>query len=105
MTVAKIRQLLETLRKRFGIRLFDAIGGGGSITLLTDGSEIYARSDAGQFFQPAEVARPAHACGGKRRQLEGVADADALENPQEEDARRYVTFHHRGLRGKTKSIS
>jgi len=50
MTVAKIRQLLETLRKRFGIRLFDAIGGGGSITLLTDGSEIYARSDTGQFF-------------------------------------------------------
>src|SRR6188508_2711207 len=50
MSVAKIRQLLDTLRKRFGIRLFDAIGGGGSITLLTDGSEIYARSDTGQFF-------------------------------------------------------
>ena len=50
MSVARIRQLLETLRKRFGIRLFDAIGGGGSITLLTDGSEIYARSDTGQFF-------------------------------------------------------
>jgi DNA-binding transcriptional MerR regulator len=50
LSVGKIRQLLDTLRKRFGIRLFDAIGGGGSITLLTDGTEIYARSDAGQFF-------------------------------------------------------
>jgi DNA-binding transcriptional MerR regulator len=50
MSVAKIRQLLDTLRRRFGIRLFDAIGGGGSITLLTDGKEIYARSEAGQFF-------------------------------------------------------
>jgi DNA-binding transcriptional MerR regulator len=50
MSVAKIRQLLETLRKRFGLRLFDAIGGGGAITLLTDGTDIYARSDAGQFF-------------------------------------------------------
>ena len=50
MTVGKIRQLLDTLRRRFGIRLFDAIGGGGSITLLTDGKEIYARSDTGQFF-------------------------------------------------------
>ena len=49
-SVGKIRQLLDTLRKRFGIRLFDAIGGGGSITLLTDGREIYARSEAGQFF-------------------------------------------------------
>jgi DNA-binding transcriptional MerR regulator len=50
LSVGKIRQLLETLRKRFGIRLFDAIGGGGSITLLTDGKEIYARSETGQFF-------------------------------------------------------
>jgi DNA-binding transcriptional MerR regulator len=50
VSVAKIRLLLDTLRRRFGIRLFDAIGGGGSITLLTDGTEIYARSDSGQFF-------------------------------------------------------
>jgi DNA-binding transcriptional MerR regulator len=50
LSVGKIRQLLDTLRKKFGIRLFDAIGGGGSITLLTDGKEIYARSQAGQFF-------------------------------------------------------
>ena len=49
-SVAKIRQLLDTLRRRFGIRLFEAIGGGGAITLLTDGKEIYARSDTGQFF-------------------------------------------------------
>jgi DNA-binding transcriptional MerR regulator len=50
LSVGKIRQLLDTLRRRFGIRLFDAIGGGGSITLLTDGKEVYARSDTGQFF-------------------------------------------------------
>jgi DNA-binding transcriptional MerR regulator len=50
LSVGKIRQLLDTLRRRFGIRLFDAIGGGGSITLLTDGKEIYARSETGQFF-------------------------------------------------------
>jgi hypothetical protein len=50
LSVAKIRQLLDTLRRRFGIRLFDAIGGGGAITLLTDGKEIYARTEGGQFF-------------------------------------------------------
>jgi DNA-binding transcriptional MerR regulator len=50
LSVAKIRQLLDTLRRRFGIRLFDAIGGGGALTLLTDGRDIYARSDTGQFF-------------------------------------------------------
>jgi DNA-binding transcriptional MerR regulator len=50
MTVSRIRQLLETLRARFGIRLFEAIGGSGSVTLLTDGREVYARTASGEFF-------------------------------------------------------
>lgn len=50
LSLSKMRQLLETLRKRFGIRLFDAIGGGGAITLLTDGTDVYARTESGQFF-------------------------------------------------------
>ena len=50
LSVARIRQLLETLRTRFGIRLFDAIGGAGALTLMTDGREIYARTEAGEFF-------------------------------------------------------
>ena len=50
VTVSKLRQLVDTLRRRFGVRLFDAIGGGGAITLLTDGAEIYARTEGGQFF-------------------------------------------------------
>ena len=50
LSVGRIRQLLETLRERFGIRLFDAIGGAGPLTLLTDGQEIYARTEAGAFF-------------------------------------------------------
>jgi DNA-binding transcriptional MerR regulator len=50
LSVGKLRLLLETLRRRFGVRLFDAIGGGGAITLLTDGEEIYARTEGGQFF-------------------------------------------------------
>jgi hypothetical protein len=47
--VGNVWLLLDNLRRRFGIRLFDAIGGGGSVTLLTDGKEIYAKSDTGQF--------------------------------------------------------
>ena len=50
LSVGKMRLLLDTLRRRFGVRLFDAIGGGGAITLLTDGKEIYARTESGQFF-------------------------------------------------------
>ena len=50
LTVGRIRQLLDTLRTHFGIRLFDAVGGAGAITLLTDGREIYARTARGDFY-------------------------------------------------------
>jgi DNA-binding transcriptional MerR regulator len=50
LSVARIRLLLQTLRAKFGIRLFEAIGGAGTITLLTDGQEIYARTADGDFI-------------------------------------------------------
>jgi DNA-binding transcriptional MerR regulator len=49
LSVGRIRLLLETLREKFGIRLFEAIGGAGSVTLLTDGREIFARTATGEF--------------------------------------------------------
>jgi DNA-binding transcriptional MerR regulator len=48
-TLQKIRTLLDTLRERFGIRLFEAIGGGGPLTLLTDGQEVYLRTTDGEI--------------------------------------------------------
>ncbi|MFL6279196.1 MAG: MerR family transcriptional regulator [Vicinamibacterales bacterium] len=50
LSVARIRLLLETLRDKFGIRLFEAIGGAGAITLLTDGKEVFARTSSGEFI-------------------------------------------------------
>lgn len=50
LSVSRIRQLLETLRTHFGIRLFEAIGGTGPLTLLTDGRDVYARTASGEFF-------------------------------------------------------
>src|SRR5689334_10067043 len=49
LSVARIRLLIETLRDKFGIRLFEAIGGAGTITLFTDGKEIFARTPGGDF--------------------------------------------------------
>ena len=49
LSVGRIRLLLETLREKFGIRLFEAVGGAGSVTLLTDGREIFARTATGEF--------------------------------------------------------
>jgi DNA-binding transcriptional MerR regulator len=49
-TVRQLHDLLQVLQTQFGHRLFDATGGGGSVQLLTDGREIYARTAAGAFF-------------------------------------------------------
>jgi len=50
LSVARIRLLLDTLRDKFGIRLFDAIGGAGAITLFTDGKEVFARTSTAEFI-------------------------------------------------------
>jgi DNA-binding transcriptional MerR regulator len=49
-SIQDLRTLLDVLRERFNTRLFEATGGGGSIQLLTDGREIYARTAGGQFY-------------------------------------------------------
>ena len=49
-SVPQLRQILLVLKEQFGARLFDATGGGGSVQLLTDGREVYARAANGAFF-------------------------------------------------------
>ena len=46
----QLHLILRVLKEQFGTRLFDATGGGGPVRLLTDGREIYARTDRGEFF-------------------------------------------------------
>ena len=50
LSVAQLRRLLDTLRVQFGVRLFETIGGGGPLTLLTDGRDVYGRSADGELF-------------------------------------------------------
>src|SRR5437588_8965469 len=49
-TIHQLHHLLRILQEQFGERLFDATGGGGSVQLLTDGREIFARTASGAFF-------------------------------------------------------
>jgi|TARA_B100000745_G_scaffold286283_1_gene222102 DNA-binding transcriptional MerR regulator len=49
-SIAKIRALLDILKSRFGVRLYDAIGDGDKVTLLTDGRDIYAKTASGDFY-------------------------------------------------------
>ena len=49
-SVAQLRRLLTTLRDQFRVRLFETIGGGGPLTLYTDGTDIYGRTAEGALF-------------------------------------------------------
>ena len=50
VSVGQLRRLLDTLREQFGVRLFETIGGGGPLTLLTDGQDVYGRAANGDLF-------------------------------------------------------
>jgi len=49
-SVHQLHELLRILKEQFGHRLFEATGGGGTVQLLTDGHDIYARTTGGAFF-------------------------------------------------------
>ena len=49
-TIGQLHQIIRILQEQFGERLYDATGGGGSVQLLTDGREVYARTASGAFF-------------------------------------------------------
>ncbi len=71
-SVQKIRILLTVLRKRFGVRLYDALGEGGQVTLLTDGRDVYGRTASGEFYNLLRApAQPLLLVGGEG-ELEGL---------------------------------
>lgn len=49
-SVQQLHAIVRVVKERFGQRLFDATGGGGSVQLLTDGREVYARTSSGGFY-------------------------------------------------------
>ena len=49
-SIPRLRRLLKTLRDVFGVRLYEAIGDGGPLTLFIGGDQLYARTTEGEFF-------------------------------------------------------
>ena len=49
-TIRQLHALVRSLADHFGTRLYEATGGGGAIALLTDGQDIYARTEGGAFY-------------------------------------------------------
>jgi DNA-binding transcriptional MerR regulator len=91
-TVGRIRKLLDVLRTRFKTRLYEAIEGGGPVTLFIDGANIYARSESGDLFSILDdAAQPLMMMGEDiklrqiiarerpaRRRAKGAAASDKL---------------------------
>ena len=57
-SIPQLRRLLATLRDVFGIRLYEAIGDGGPMTLFIAGDQLYARAEDGRFFNLDEPTQP-----------------------------------------------
>ena len=53
-SVPQLHTIIRVLEQRFGASLFEATGGGGHVQLLTDGASIFARTDAGDFYNLLE---------------------------------------------------
>jgi len=49
-SIPRLRRLLSTLRGVFGVRLYEAIGEGGPLTLFIGGDQLFARTADGQLY-------------------------------------------------------
>ena len=57
-SIPRLRHLLDTLRDVFGVRLYEAIGDGGPMTLFASGNEIFARMQDGRLFNLDDPTQP-----------------------------------------------
>jgi len=57
-SVPRLRRLLTALRDVFGVRLYEAIGDGGPMTLFLTGDQLYARTVDGRFFNLDAPTQP-----------------------------------------------
>jgi DNA-binding transcriptional MerR regulator len=57
-SIPRLRRLLKTLREVFGVRLYEAIGDGGPMTLLIGGDRLYARTSDDRLFDLESPAQP-----------------------------------------------
>jgi DNA-binding transcriptional MerR regulator len=72
-SIPRMRRLLTTLRDVFGVRLYEAIGEGGPVTLLIGGDQLYARGADGRIFNLDAPEQPLLMVGGELRLRELTA--------------------------------
>ena len=101
-SLASIRRLLDVLKTRFKVRLFEAIEGGGPITLFIDGRQIFARTETGQIYNLLENARQPLLMVGEELKLKQLV---AREQTKTEKQKRSAKQKARGLRARAAPAS
>jgi DNA-binding transcriptional MerR regulator len=92
-SIARIRRLLDVLRTRFGVRLFEAIEGGGPVTLFIDATQIFARTERGDLYNLLEnAAQPLLMLGEnlRLRQLTAREGKRSTRNPRRSKPARHA---------------
>jgi DNA-binding transcriptional MerR regulator len=57
-SIPRLRHLLDTLRDVFHVRLYEAIGDGGPMTLFASGDGLFARMQDGRMFNLDDPTQP-----------------------------------------------
>ena len=57
-SIPQLRHLLDTMKDVFRIRLYEAIGEGGPMTLFISGDRLYARAQDGRLFSLENPTQP-----------------------------------------------
>ena len=57
-SIPRLRRLLASLREVFGVRLFEAMGDDGPLTLSIGGDQLYARTREGQLYNLDQPDQP-----------------------------------------------
>ena len=94
-SLASIRRLLDVLKTRFKVRLFEAIEGGGPITLFIDGRQIFARTEGGEIYNLLENARQPLLMVGEGLKLKQLV---AREQTKTEKQKKSAKQKARGMR-------
>ncbi len=72
-TIPQLHTLIDALRRHFGVRLFEATGGGQRVQLLTDGEVLYARTDDGGVYNILESPTQPLLVVSNERLLKGLS--------------------------------
>ena len=71
-SMAALHAIVVALKGQFGVRLYDATGGGSPVRLLTDGEDVYARAADGTFYNLLKAPTQPLLIAGDEKQLKEV---------------------------------